>query len=109
MPRMKLDIVRELRAGERTKSFIVRWRGQEYRVDMFFATPEERPFALFHWTGPKSYNIRTRAHAKKRGWRLNRYGLFYQGTDRRVSGSIRTETDLARKLGVTPRPPAERR
>ena len=85
-------------------------RARRYRVDLFAATGAEWPFALFHYTGDSAYNIRTRAHAKARGWRLNQYGLFVAGTDRRARGSaaVRSERDLAGALGVTYRPPHAR-
>ena len=78
-----------------------------YCVDLFLAYDDEMPYALLHHTGSHRYNIRIRAHAKNRGWRLNQYGLFIAETARRVRGSrqLTTEGDLARFLGVTPRPP----
>lgn len=90
-------------------------------VDVFVALERERPFALFHYTGPRSYNVRTRAHAKRRGWLLNQYGIFYETPpgpasgrgkkkSRRVRGSagLRTEAEVARFLGLTVRPPSDR-
>jgi DNA polymerase/3'-5' exonuclease PolX len=73
-------------------------------------TTAEKPFALFHYSGPATYNIRTRALAKRHGWLLNQYGLFSIATGRRVPGSanIRTERDLAEFLGVTFRHPRDR-
>ena len=81
-----------------------------YRVDLFLCAASEKPFALFHYTGAKAYNIRTRALAKKKGWRLNQYGLFEVETGLPVRGSaaIRTERDLARFLGVSHREPPDR-
>jgi DNA polymerase (family 10) len=77
---------------------------------VFRTTPRELPFALFHYTGPAAYNVRTRAHAKRLGFRLNQYGLFGRGTGRRARGSIglRTEAQIARRLGLTARPPRDR-
>ena len=84
-------------------------RGSTYRVDLFLATDSEKPYALLHHTGSWKYNVRVRAHAKSRGWKLNQYGVFVRGSEppRRVPGSarVKTEADLARLLGVTPRPP----
>lgn len=98
-------------AGPRRRSLIVATGRPRtaYRVDLFLAWESEKPFALFHHTGSWRYNVRVRAHAKNRGWKLNQYGLFVRGgpPDQRVpgSGKIKTEGDLARFLGVTPRPP----
>lgn len=96
--------------GPRRRSTIIRFGGKKYRVDFFLAFESELPYALYHHTGSSQYNIRIRAHAKARGWKLNQYGLFEQGTEKRVRGSgrIKTEADLAKFLGVTYRPPANR-
>lgn len=126
-----LTLVESYAAGDRRRSFIVRravadgpsqpgGRAKYYAVDLFLATEEEKPFALFHFTGGRDYNIRVRAHAKRAGYILNQYGLFCANLSRaarsskekrrRVPGSkaIKTERDLARFLGVTYRPPKER-
>jgi DNA polymerase/3'-5' exonuclease PolX len=120
-----LTPVESYAAGDRRRSFIVRrapkgGRAKYYAVDLFLATEEEKPFALFHFTGGRDYNIRVRAHAKRAGCILNQYGLFCanasraarskNGKRRRAPGSkaIKTERDLARFLGVTYRPPKER-
>jgi DNA polymerase/3'-5' exonuclease PolX len=100
--------------GKRHWSVILRssigGRPKHYRADFFVATPEEAPFALYHLTGSRRYNIRIRAYAKRKGWLLNQYGLFSQATGRRVPGSnlIHSEGDLIRFLGVTPREPHNR-
>lgn len=123
-----LTLVESYAAGDRRRSFIVRravaqqpgGRAKHYAVDLFLATEEEKPFALFHFTGGRDYNIRVRAHAKRAGNILNQYGLFCanssraarssNGKRRRAPGSkaIKTERDLARFLGVTYRPPKGR-
>lgn len=97
-------------SGPRRLSAIVGSGGSNYRVDFFLAFEDELPYALFHHTGSSRYNIRVRAHAKARGWKLNQYGLFDRTTGRRVRGSgrIRTEEELARLLSVTYRPPSRR-
>jgi DNA polymerase (family 10) len=100
--------------GPRHRALIVRrggcGRGRHYRLDLFAATRAEEPFALYHLTGSRRYNVRIRAHAKRRGWRLNQYGLYHAASGRRVAGSaaIRTEKDLAAFLGVTHRAPSDR-
>lgn len=100
--------------GRRKASLIVsrRRRGTKkyFAVDLFFATPAERPFALYHHTGSRRYNIRIRSHAKARGLKLNQYGVFAAATGRPARGSaaIKTERDLAEFLEITYRPPAAR-
>lgn len=115
-PKDKAAVVESYASGDRRRSFVVRWAGaplRYYSVDLFLATAEERPFALFHFTGGRDYNIRVRAHAKRQGFVLNQYGVFVErgagGRARaRNSKAIRTERDLLRFLGVTYRPPTER-
>lgn len=76
--------------------------------DLFLAAPAERPTALFHLTGPRSFNVRTRAAAKRKGWRLNQYGLWDARTGARVA-AFATERAVFAALGVTYRRPADRR
>jgi DNA polymerase (family 10) len=116
-------------SGPRRRSLIVRRRApggggeRRYAVDLFLATEKEKPYALFHYTGGREYNIRVRAHAKRQGYTLNQYGLYRARAGekgrggaargrarRRARGTkgIRTERDLMRFLGVTYRPPTGR-
>ena len=83
---------------------------KHYRTDIFLTTVTELPFAMFHYTGSRQYNIRTRAYAKRKGWLLNQYGIFNARTGHRLPGTsgIRTEKDLAEFLGVTYRLPTDR-
>jgi DNA polymerase (family 10) len=111
-----LSIVESYASGDRRRSFIVRrtpsaGRARYYAVDLFLATADEKPYALFHHTGGCAYNVRVRAHAKRAGYTLNQYGLFCaRGKNRRAPGTraIKTERDLARFLGVSYRPPKDR-
>ena len=99
-------------SGGDRKLFIILRRGRtNYHVDLFVATESEKPFALFHFTGSKVYNIRTRRKAKLAGLLLNQYGLYRTSGDasrrRRLPG-IRTERDIADRLGISYRPPEDR-
>lgn len=106
-----LELAEAYARGPRRRGLILRGPGANYRADLFLAAAAERPFALLHYTGPASYNVRVRAQAKRRGFRLNQYGLFSRATGRPARGAarVRSEAGLARLLGVTPRPPAARR
>lgn len=107
-----LEIVATFASGDRRRSMIVRWRGRNYQLDLFRTTPDELPYALFHWTSPREYVIRTRAHAKRQGLVLNDRGLWREGASplRRARGTrkIRTVRQLAKRLGVRYRAPAAR-
>lgn len=107
----RLELAMTYAQGPRRRSLILRCGRRSFRADLFLAARRERPFALFHYTGPASYNIRTRARAKRRGWRLNQYGLFHAASGRRVAAAagVRTEGALARLLGLHARAPADRR
>ena len=119
--------------GQRHKSFTINYKNIKCLVDLFFATEKEKPFAMFHYTGSRLYNIRTRATAKKYGWKLNQYGLFYANNNRgyaninnninninninhninnnrsvRGSKLIKTEKQLAKFLSVSYRLPFDR-
>ncbi len=110
-----LSLAESYACGPRRRSLVVRRAlpgggARRYAVDLFLATAAERPYALFHFSSGRDYNIRVRAHAKRRGLKLDQYGVFLAGTRRRAPGSagIRTERELARFLGVTYRPPEQR-
>lgn len=98
-------------SGPRRRSVVVsRQAGGElryYAVDLFLATRAERPYALLAHTGPRDYNIALRAHAKRRGLRLNQYGLF-RADGARVPISPATERRVVEALGVAYRRPADR-
>jgi DNA polymerase/3'-5' exonuclease PolX len=108
--RRSVQVRRVYASGPRRCSAIVGSGGTNYRVDFFLAFEDELPYALFHHTGSSRYNIRIRAHAKDKGWKLNQYGLYYRASGQRVRGSsrIRSEQDLAEFLGVTYRLPSQR-
>lgn len=75
------------------------------KVDFFQTNFKDYPYALFHYTGDKFYNIRIRAHVKKRGMLLNQYGLFT------LSGKlirVHNEYDLTKKIGVRYKSPQDR-
>jgi DNA polymerase (family 10) len=107
------EIVGDRVSGPRHRIMLVGLKDGRLRrfpVDLFLVQERELPFALFHYTGSRLYNVRTRAHAKRRGWRLNQYGLFDAATGRRVRGSahIRTEREVAALIGVSYRSPSDR-
>ena len=84
-------------------------RKHPLKIDIFYATKKEKPFALLHHIGPKSYLLRIRRLAKLKGYLLNQYGLFHRDSDRRVSGEFKTVCDIQKYLDITCRPPKQRR
>jgi DNA polymerase (family 10) len=81
--------------GETKSSVILRDRLQ---VDLRVVGPEEFGAALLYFTGSKTHNIKLRALAKKRGWKINEYGLFDERTGKRIAG--RTEEEIYKALGL---------
>lgn len=108
--------------GDRHRVSVVRWAPIDdgrsarrptpkfFRIDLILVIGDELPFALFHYTGSTQYNIRTRAYAKRKGFMLNQYGLWSRSTGKRVPGTenIKTESDIAKLLGITARDPTDR-
>nr|CAD29109.1 chimeric DNA-directed DNA polymerase xf4-7b [synthetic construct] len=76
------------------------------RIDIRLIPAEEKPYAIFHFTGPVSYLIRIRAALKKKNYKLNQYGLFKNQT--LVPLKITTEKELIKELGFTYRIPKKR-
>ena len=79
-----------------------------FTLDLFLVSEESLPFALFHYTGSKIFNIRTRAHVKRMGMLLNQYGLFDATTGKKVKSGIKTERDLFKYINVTYKSPKQR-
>lgn len=70
-------------------------------VDLRVVSPEAYPYALMYFTGSKEHNVRLRGISKKKGWKLNEYGLFEE--DRFIG--FKTEKDIYNALGLSYIPP----
>lgn len=70
-------------------------------ADLRVVSEREFPYALMYFTGSKEHNVRLRAIAKKKNWKLNEYGLF--DGDRLVF--CRDEEEIYRALGLVFIPP----
>jgi DNA polymerase (family 10) len=101
-------IVNKYAAGTKRQSFVLKIEKVVVKVDFFITNKANKPFALYHHTGPAMYNVRIRAYAKKHGMKLNQYGIFDIRTGEKISTGIKTEHDLANFLGVTYRLPPSR-
>lgn len=105
-------IIPKLRSQGRREMFLFplaeREGANNISVDVFYVKKQELPFALFHYTGNRTYNIQTRVHAKSLGLKLNQYGIF--DGDRRAWGTskIKTERQICRYLGITYKAPEDR-
>ena len=52
------------------------WDVNGVQVDLYITTPQSFGATLLYATGPKAFNLRMRAKAKDRGWKLSRWGLW---------------------------------
>lgn len=112
-------------SGEQKHSFVVKYKVFIVRVDVFYAPCSEKPFALLHYTGSRNFNIRIRAVAKKKGYKLNQHGLYVvsknaaknteKNTEKNdttqltnVLKSAKTEKDILDFLNITYKKPEER-
>jgi DNA polymerase/3'-5' exonuclease PolX len=103
-------------AGPRRRELVVGWKKRagappvRVRVDLFGAKPAELPWALFALSSARAYQVRVRAVAARRGFRLNQYGLFVRRTGRPAPGAakVKSERGVAAAVGVRWRPAAAR-
>jgi DNA polymerase (family X) len=65
-------------------------------ADLRTVTAEEFPYALMYFTGSKEHNVRLRGIAKKKGFKLNEYGLF----DGEKPMTLKSEEEIYRILGL---------
>ena len=117
---VSLPQVRETLAQGETKSSIILDEG--IQVDLRVIKPESYGAALMYFTGSKDHNISLRDLARKKGYKINEYGLFKLGkSSAAVSGragrgvSVRparetwiagkTEEEVYKKLGLQYIPP----
>lgn len=87
-----------------TKSSIVVTTGLQ--MDLRVVAPEQYGAALQYFTGSKAHNIHLRDIAKKRGLKINEYGVFRVDNDERVAGA--TEEEVYEYLGMDTPPPVLR-
>jgi len=117
---VSLPQVKEILAQGETKSTVILDEG--IQVDLRVIKPESYGAALMYFTGSKDHNIALRELARKKGYKINEYGLFKLGkssagvsSSRKASASARparetrvagrTEEEVYRKLGLQYVPP----
>lgn len=77
------EVDRILVRGE-TKSSII--TTNSLQVDLRVVAPEQYGSALQYFTGSKEHNVHLRDIAKKRGLKINEYGLFKTKSDKKIAG-----------------------
>jgi len=73
----------------------------DLQVDVRMLDPAAYGAALMYFTGSKEHNVALRDRAKRKGWKLNEYGLF---KGHKVIAA-RTEEEVYKKLGLEWIPP----
>ncbi|HEX5130902.1 MAG TPA: DNA polymerase/3'-5' exonuclease PolX [Candidatus Krumholzibacteria bacterium] len=94
-----MDNVATLVGRGPTKSSVITKSG--IHVDLRVVKDSEFPAALHYFTGSKEHNTEIRAIAKKKGYKLNEYGLFKD----EKAVKIVDEPALFKKLGMDYIPP----
>ncbi|MDD5192821.1 MAG: hypothetical protein PHH54_02465 [Candidatus Nanoarchaeia archaeon] len=84
------------------KQFAVKIKG--VKVELYFVSSDYWGAALFAYTGSSGYSIGLRIKAKKKGLKLNQYGLF-KG-NKKIAG--KTEKEIYKSLGKNFKLPEER-
>jgi DNA polymerase (family X) len=70
-------------------------------ADLRVVSEESFPYALLYFTGNKEHNVRLRGMAKKKGWKLNEYGLY----DDEKLVPCKDEEEIFKTLGLSYIPP----
>lgn len=76
-------------------------------VNIFITNKESYGACLYQSTGPAMYNVFVRQVAKRKGFKLNEYGLFNRETNEKVAGE--TEGSIFEALGWDYKLPTERK
>lgn len=95
-------ITRVIASGDKYLAFVLRINGVNIPIDIWHTSESSLPFALFSRIGPQSFNIRTRALAKYRGYKLTDDGLYSVTTGKKISSLFRDDRDIFAFLGITP-------
>jgi len=76
------------------------------QADLRCVTDGQYPFALHYFTGSKEHNTALRHRARKRGLKLNEYGLFPEGKEKSIP--CKDEKDIFAALDLDYIPPEMR-
>lgn len=101
---MGYSLVPNIGRGSKKAAYLI---DNYVRVDFKAVTEENWPYALLHFTGPKSTNIEMRRKANAKGFRLNEYGLFRDHSDIPVTG-LKSEKEIYDYLEIPYKEPWDR-
>jgi len=91
-----LSLVKDVSVSGQTKSSVV--TENNVQVDLRVVKPEDFGAALCYFTGSKEHNIRLRELAKKKGLKINEYGVFTIKNGKKIAGVKEKEVYAALKL-----------
>lgn len=76
-------------------------------INIFVTSKPSYGASLYQCTGPTKYNLRMRMLAKRKGMKLNEYGLWKRESSEYVAGT--TECSIFEALGLKYKAPTERK
>ena len=76
-------------------------------INIFVTDESGYGACTYQMTGPAKYNIQMRGQAKRKGFRLNEYGLYNRESGEYVAGT--TERSIFEALGLEYEAPTERK
>jgi DNA polymerase (family 10) len=97
-----LPVVKQVLGAGETRASIV--TVADVQIDLRVVPPEAIGAALQYFTGSKEHNVKLRALAVRKGFKVNEYGVFAVDDDSRNLGS-RTEEEVYAALGLPWIPP----
>jgi DNA polymerase (family 10) len=103
---VKYDEVEEVAAKGTTRATVYLRCGLQ--VDLRVVDEKSFGAALHYFTGNKAHNIQIRRIGQQRGLKINEYGVFKIGSDKRVDGGIftgNTEASIFKAVGLPFIPP----
>ncbi len=101
----KLPQVRRVLASGVTKASVL-LKENNVQADIRVVHDDEYATAMFYFTGSREHNIQLRTIAKKKGWKINEYGVFDAKTNKKIRTN--TEEDIYALFGLSYIPPEKR-
>jgi len=98
------QVANVLASGETKASVLLKENNAQ--ADIRVVHEDEYGAALLYFTGSRDHTIQLRTIAKKRGWKINEYGVFDAITNKRLAGE--TEESIYRLFGLPYIPPEKR-
>ncbi len=94
----QLKFIKKVLISGATKiSFIL--KDKDIQCDIRIVERDEYGSALLYFTGPKEHNILLRSIAKKKGLKINEYGVFEKASGKKIAG--KTEESVYKSLGLS--------